>query len=115
MTRHSVVSSNPAMDEAFCKAAFALKPNELAAPVKSDFGYHLIQALGPIRKGQVAPLKDVEKAIRQQLLQTKKNEAMTKWVDSTKKEFADQTTYQVGFAPPKTTSGSTAASTTGQQ
>ena len=27
---------------------------------------------------------------------------MTKWVEDTKKEFDDETTYQVGFAPPKT-------------
>jgi foldase protein PrsA len=87
---------------AFDTKAFALKPNELAAPVKSEYGYHLIQALGAVRKGQVAPLKDLEKAIRQQLLQTKKNETMTAWIGDLEKKYEDKVDYQTGFAPPAT-------------
>jgi len=45
----------------------------------------------------------VRESIRQQLEQTKKNERMTKWVEDTKKEFADRTRYQTGYAPPATT------------
>ena len=100
--------------EPFDKTAFLLPKDSVSRPVKTQYGYHIIQALSDVKPAKTTPLKDVKASIKQQLLQTKKNEAMTKWVDSTKKEFADQTTYQVGFAPPKTTSGSTAASTTSQ-
>jgi parvulin-like peptidyl-prolyl isomerase len=95
--------------EPFDKTAFLLPKDSVSRPVKTQYGYHIIQALSDVKPAKTTPLKDVKASIKQQLLQTKKNEAMTKWVDSTKKEFADQTTYQVGFAPPKTTSGSTAS------
>jgi hypothetical protein len=31
---------------------------------------------------------------------------MRKWVDDTTKEFESKTTYQVGYEPPATTTGS---------
>jgi foldase protein PrsA len=93
--------------EPFDKTAFLLPKNGLSRPVKTQYGYHIIQALGDIKPAKTTPLKDVKASIKTQLEQTDKNEAMTKWVDETKKEFADETTYQVGFAPPKTASAST--------
>jgi parvulin-like peptidyl-prolyl isomerase len=93
--------------EPFDKTAFLLPKDGLSRPVKTQYGYHIIQALGDIKPAKTTPLKDVKASIKTQLEQTEKNEAMTKWVDDTKKEFADETTYQVGFAPPKTASAST--------
>ena len=98
--------------EPFDKTAFLLPKNSLSRPVKTQYGYHIIQALSDVKPAKTTPLKDVKASIKTQLEQTKKNEAMTKWVEDTKKEFADQTTYQVGFAPPKTATASTAGSTT---
>ena len=34
------------MDETFEAAAFALKKNEISPPVRTSFGYHLIQRIG---------------------------------------------------------------------
>ncbi len=84
----------------FDKKAFELKVNELSAPVKTEFGYHVIQALGTVKPAKVTPLKDVKDSIRQQLLQTKKNEAMTAWVDGLKKDYEDKISYAIGFTPP---------------
>jgi parvulin-like peptidyl-prolyl isomerase len=95
----------------FDKVAFALKLNELSAPVKTEFGFHLIEALGAVKPAKVTPLKEVEDSIRQQLLQTKKNEAMTEWVDDLKQEYEDKITYATGFGPLPTSSTSTAATT----
>jgi parvulin-like peptidyl-prolyl isomerase len=94
----------------FDKKAFELKVNEISTPVKTEFGYHIIQALGPVKAAKVTPLKEVKEAIRQQLLQSKKNEKMTKWVDDLKKDYEDKITYALGFTPPPT--GSTATATT---
>jgi foldase protein PrsA len=44
----------------FEKVAFALKPNEISAPVKSPFGYHIIQAIEhkPAEKATLAGSQD---------------------------------------------------------
>jgi parvulin-like peptidyl-prolyl isomerase len=97
----------------FDKVAFSLAVNELSAPVKTEFGYHLIEALGAVKAAKVTPLKEVKDSIRQQLQQTKKNEAMTEWVDDLKKEYEDKITYASGFTPPPTSSTATAATTAG--
>jgi parvulin-like peptidyl-prolyl isomerase len=87
----------------FDKAAFELKKNELSQPIKTQYGWHLIEPLSAVKPAKTTPLKEVRESIRQQLEQTKKNERMTKWVEDTKKEFADRTRYQTGYAPPATT------------
>ena len=89
----------------FDKSAFALSVHEVSKPVKTQYGWHIIEALTAIKKATTTPLSEVRAAIRQQLLQQKKQEEMKQWVDDTTKEFAKQTTYQVGYAPPPTTSG----------
>ncbi|MEX2645994.1 MAG: peptidylprolyl isomerase [Gaiellaceae bacterium] len=86
----------------FDKLAFELDRNELAEPVKTQYGWHIIQALSDVTAAKVQPFAQVQEQIKQQLLQTKKNDKMTKWVEDVKKELGDQTTYQVGFAPPPT-------------
>jgi parvulin-like peptidyl-prolyl isomerase len=84
----------------FDKLAFELKTNELAPPVKTQYGWHIIQALSAVKPAKTTPFDKVKEQIRTQLLETKKSDKMTKWVDDVKKELGDQTTYQVGFAPP---------------
>jgi len=104
--------------EPFDKAAFSLAKGSLSQPVKTQYGYHLIEPLSGVRPAKTTPLKDVKAQIRQQLLQTERNNAMTKWVEDTKDEFCDgKLTYQVGFMPSPdpcrtpTTSTATATAT----
>jgi parvulin-like peptidyl-prolyl isomerase len=94
----------------FDKKAFELKVNEISTPVKTEFGFHIIEALGAVKPAKVTPLKEVKAAIKQQLLQTKKNEKMTDWVDNLKKDYEDKIAYAIGFTPPPTAT-STAATT----
>lgn len=85
---------------AFDKLAFSLDKDEISAPVKTQYGWHIIQALSAVKPAKVTPFDQVKESIRQQLLQTRKNEQMTKWVEDVKKAFEDETRYQVGFKPP---------------
>ena len=79
----------------FDKMAFQLKTNELSKPVKTQYGWHIIQALGAIQPAKTTPEKQVADSIRQQLLQTKKNEEMTAWVDKIENEFCGGSQGQV--------------------
>jgi len=92
----------------FDKAAFALKTNEISAPVHTQYGWHIIQPLSKVTPPSTTPLKQVKAAIQQQLAQQKKNDAMTRWVDETKKQYASKIKYAAGFGP-----ATTAAATTG--
>jgi parvulin-like peptidyl-prolyl isomerase len=96
----------------FDQTAFLLKKNDISRPVKTEFGFHIIQPIGDVKEAKVTPLKEVEDSIRQQLAQTKKNEAMTAWVDELKKDYEDKVSYAVGFTPPPAATGTTTTAET---
>jgi foldase protein PrsA len=91
----------------FDKAAFSLKTNEISAPVHTTYGWHIIQALSAIKPAQTKPLKDEQATIRQQLVSTKKQDAMTKWLDDMKKSYSKSVRYQAGYIPASTTTATT--------
>ncbi len=84
----------------FDQTAFLLKVGTISRPVKTEYGYHIIEPLSEIKPAKQTPLKDVQESIKQQLLQTKRDEAMTAWVDDVKREYEDKVGYAVGFQPP---------------
>ena len=96
----------------FDKAAFALDTNELSDPVKTEFGYHLIQPLADVKAGSVTPFAQVKDQIRTQLESETKNTAVNKWVSDVEKEYKDKVQYAAGFEPPdtSTTTGETTTS-----
>ena len=87
----------------FDQTAFLMRTGGVSHPVKTEFGYHIIKALGPIKPAKTTPFAKVKESIRQQLLQQQKNTAMTAWVNKVKKDFNGKVHYQAGYAPPKTT------------
>ena len=93
----------------FDQTAFLLKKNAVSKPVKTEFGYHIIQPLSETKPAKVTPLAEVKASIKQQLAQTQKNEAMTKWVDDLKKDYKDKVAYATGFTPPPAAATTTTA------
>jgi parvulin-like peptidyl-prolyl isomerase len=96
----------------FDKAAFALKTGEISKPVHTQFGWHIIRAEAAATPRKSTPFKQVKEAIKQQLLQQKRNTALTAWLDGVRKEFASKSRYATGFSPPATTTASTSPATT---
>jgi len=84
----------------FDQTAFLLPKGSLSRPVKTQFGFHLIEALGDVKPGRTTPLKEVKAQIRSQLAESKRNEALTSWSEDVKKEYEKNVSYQTGFAPP---------------
>jgi len=91
----------------FEKAVWAMDTNEVTKPVKTQYGYHIIQALAPIKKGTATPFPQVKEAIRQQLIQDKKNKEMESWVEDMRKDLDDKTAYQVGYKPTSSSNAAT--------
>jgi parvulin-like peptidyl-prolyl isomerase len=83
----------------FEQAAFSVGNNGITKPVKTQYGWHVIQALSPVKKSTTTPLNQVKAAIRQQLIQEKKNKEMQGWVEDMRKDLDDETAYQVGYKP----------------
>ncbi len=94
----------------FDKLAFELDEGEVSDPVKTQFGWHIIEALAPIA---VTPLDEAKETIRQQLTDQRKQAAMETWVTETKRKYSQDVVYAVGFAPAAAASG-TGTTTTGQ-
>jgi peptidyl-prolyl cis-trans isomerase C len=65
---------------AFADAAFKLKVNEISAPVKTEFGYHVIQVLGT-RQTQFPPFAKVKNQVTAYVIQ----KAQTEFVENLRK------------------------------
>jgi foldase protein PrsA len=96
----------------FDKAAFSLKTDQVSQPVHSVYGWHIIEATGPIKAPHVTPFSQVEAQIKTTLLQQKKTAVMNAWSAKLKKQFQGKVTYQAGYKPTTTTPSSAGAATT---
>jgi parvulin-like peptidyl-prolyl isomerase len=84
----------------FDKVAFSIPTRQVSDPVKTQYGWHVIQAMAAVVPAKTTPFKDVQQAIQQQLLQSKRSEATTKYVEDLQK--SKNVSYQVGFKPRAT-------------
>lgn len=67
------------------KAADALKDNEFSKPVKSPFGYHIIEKLGT-RPSKELSFNDVKTTLTAQLLRNKQAQSLEKWFKEKKEQ-----------------------------
>jgi peptidyl-prolyl cis-trans isomerase C len=96
----------------FDKTAFELKEGVVSRPVKTTYGYHLIEALSPVRKEKVTKFGSVRDSIRATLLQERKTEVMRAWVDELRKKYDGKVSYAAGFEPPELPATTTDTTTT---
>jgi parvulin-like peptidyl-prolyl isomerase len=84
----------------FDQTAFLLKRNVISRPVKTEYGYHLIQPISEVKAATTRPLnKALRNQIRPQLLQQRREEAMNTWVQGLTRQYENKISYATGFAP----------------
>ena len=96
----------------FDKIAFGLETRQISTPIKTTFGYHIIQPLSKVRPGHTTPFKKVKASIEASLLQQKKTQVMSEWAQNLQKKYKNKVSYATGFAPP---AGATTPTTTPTQ
>jgi parvulin-like peptidyl-prolyl isomerase len=104
----------------FDKVAFDTPTKTVHAPIYDPTQYKawfVVEPLSNVKPRSTTPEKQVAPSIKQQLLQQKKNQAMTDWVSSTSKSFCSgsKIKYQVGYKPtpdPCAATTTTSATTT---
>ncbi len=97
----------------FEKVAFSLPVNTISKPVKSQYGYHIIEAVSAVTPASVTAFAKVKAQIVAQLKQQKQSDAVATWTADVTKKFKDKVSYATGFEPPAAATTSTSGTTTG--
>jgi parvulin-like peptidyl-prolyl isomerase len=85
---------------AFDKFVFAAKKGDLSKPIKTEFGWHLIEVLSEVKPPAPQPLADAKETISSTLLQQQQNQALKAWVKDAQSTY--EVTYAPGYAPAST-------------
>jgi parvulin-like peptidyl-prolyl isomerase len=92
----------------FDKATFALKVGEISQPVKSSYGWHVIEVT-KINAAHTTTLAQAAARIRQTLLSQQQQVAWTAWTDQARK--AAHIKYAAGYDPAKLNAEASASPT----
>jgi foldase protein PrsA len=95
----------------FEQTAFLLPVKSISRPVKTEFGWHIIQPLGQVKPAKTTPLAKVRAAIKTQLVDQRKQAALASWAQDVKKRYDDKVSYADGYSPPA--AATTPSTTTG--
>jgi len=103
-----VVSKGEMVPE-FEESVFSLAKDEISQPIKTAYGYHIIQVTEITEAKQYA-LDEVKEDISSKLVNEKKGEVWQQWIDSTKTALG--VIYRAGMEPTTTTTAATTETTT---
>jgi foldase protein PrsA len=94
----------------FAKVAFAIPTNTISKPVHSQFGWHIIEAYGPVHAAVVTSYAKAKSSIQTNLKSAKNSALMSSFSNTMTKDFANKIAYASGYAPPASTSTPTTTS-----
>jgi parvulin-like peptidyl-prolyl isomerase len=85
----------------FDKLTFSLPTNKVAKVNTGQYGWFVLQPVGPTKAAKTTSVKDATANIKKTLLETKRNEKMSTWVAATQKAYCkgDKVKYQAGYVP----------------
>jgi foldase protein PrsA len=93
----------------FDRFVFAAKKGDLSKPIKTEFGWHLIEVLSDVKPAAPQPLAEAKDTISATLLQQQQNQALKAWVKDAQSEY--EVTYAPGYAPASTGTADSGTST----
>jgi parvulin-like peptidyl-prolyl isomerase len=93
----------------FDKFVFAAKKGDLSKPIKTEFGWHLIEVLSEVKPAAPQPLAEAKDTISSTLLQQQQNQALKAWVKDAQSQY--EVTYAPGYAPASTGTTNSGTST----
>ena len=88
----------------FAKVAFALPTNTISKPVHSQYGWHIIEAYGPVQPATVTSFAKAKASIETNLKSARNDATMSKFSTTMTKNYAKKIAYANGYAPPASTS-----------
>jgi parvulin-like peptidyl-prolyl isomerase len=98
------VQAASALVKPFSAVAFKLKTGTISKPVHTQFGWHIIKALGPVIAASTTPFAQEKAAIVQQLKQARDADATSKWQTQMQNYYKGKVDYaKKDYAPPQTT------------
>jgi foldase protein PrsA len=97
------VQAENALVKPFSVVAFKLKTGEISKPVHTQFGWHIIKALGPVIPNSVSPFSKEKAAIITNLKQAKDAEATSAWQSKIERFYAKRVKIAKNYAPPEST------------
>ena len=87
--------------EEFDAAAYALEIDQLSPPVKTQFGWHIIKALGDIEPASTRLLDEATPEIEGVLRSELESAAIDAFLDAVVAKYEDKVLYAPGFEPPR--------------
>jgi foldase protein PrsA len=82
---------------AYERVVFSAPKGKVVGPVRTQFGWHIIEALGPVRRGKTWAFAQVKEQIRQELIQKRKSDAASDYLVKVARD--ENVEYQAGYAP----------------
>jgi foldase protein PrsA len=89
----------------FDQFVFAAKTGDVSKPIKTQFGWHVIEVLSDVKPAATRPLAEVRDSISSTLLQQKQQQALQQWAKDAEAKYP--ATYAPGYAPAPTTTAAT--------
>ena len=93
----------------FDESVFSLAKDEISQPIKSSYGYHIIQVT-EITEAKQYTLDEVKEDISSTLVNEKKGEVWQEWLDSIRTKLG--VVFKAGMEPTTTTTAATTETTT---
>jgi foldase protein PrsA len=99
----------------FQDVAFTIKTGKVSPPVHTVDGWHIIQALGPVKNtpAHAQSFASVKSQIETNLTQQQQSTAWQSWLAKVAKDYKGKVAYQTGYAPATTTTQTAPPTTTG--